>query len=453
MLDLVPPLIGIVVLLSFSAFFSGSETALMSLSRSQVKRFEHGTSGERTVFALLKDTQQVIATILVGNTFVNNLLTLLCAIITGKAAAQLIHVLPAGVDSKTEELTAIVLNIVIVPPMLMVFGELTPKSVAYRNSPVIAKLCAKPLNFIRKLLAPILKIFQIAVNATQLLMGIPRDEKWDMLTKAEVDATLSASVEVGTTSDAALELLRRILKLNDIQASEVMIPRTHVYGIEDSITVHEAFKQIKSCPFNFVPIYHENLDDIWGVALFVEYPIWINHEDKDKTLADFREDMEKGNSATPLPVYPIDFIPPTARIAAVLEAMKHKPKRFNVVVGEFGETLGVLTTTSILEEIVGRFSPKVIDNTALNRLANGAWTADGMTRLSLVKEELNDNDIDSDEADTLGGFIMEKLGKLPVKGDTFHLNDYKFIVVRMKGNRIEKVAIVKDQQAKEETRP
>ncbi len=453
MLELVPPLIGIVVLLSFSAFFSGSETALMSLSRSQVKRFEHGTSGERTAFALLKDSQQVIATILVGNIFVNNLLTLLCAIITSKAATQLINVLPVSGDEKAKEITAIVLNVIIVTPLLMIFGELTPKSVAYRNSQAIAKLCAKPLNFIRKLLVPILKFFQIAVNATQLLMGIPRDEKWDMLTKDEVNATLSASVEVGTTSNAALELLRRILKLNDIQASEIMVPRTHVFGIEDSITVHEAFKQIKSCPFNFIPIYHENLDDIWGVALFVEYPLWVNHKDKDKTLADFREDLENGNSDTPLPVYPIDFIPPTARIAAVLESMKHKPKRFNVVVGEFGETLGVLTATSILEEIVGRFSAKTIENTALNKLANGTWTADGMTRLSLVKEELDDGAIDSDEADTLGGFIMEKLGKLPVKGDTFQLNAYKFIVVRMKGNRIEKVAIVKDQQAKKETQP
>ena len=108
-----------------------------------------------------------------------------------------------------------------------------------------------------------------------------------------------------------------------------------------------------------------------------------------------------------------------------------------------------MTTTSILG--VGRFSPRFIDNGS--QQAGNGLTADGMTRLSLVKEELNDNDIDSDEADTLGGFIMEKLGKLPVKGDTFQLNDYKFIVVRMKGNRIEKVAIVKDQQAKEETRP
>ena len=338
MLDILPILFFIAILLCFSAFFSGSETAMMSLSKPQIKRMEHGDGAEPLVFRLLKDQQHLIATILVGNMFVNTLLTLLCAILTNRIATMIINAVneTSSQDHQAQELAAILLNVVIVTPLIMVFGELTPKSVAI-----------------------------------QWCLFIPRDSHWGMLTQAEVDATLTASVENGSASPPARELLGRIFKFNDITATEIMVPRTIIEAIDDSLTLREAFTKIKDSPHGTIPVYHEDLDDIWGVAIFTDYPKWINHPDSGKKLADFRQQLESGNATEDLPVYSIDFIPPTLKISKVLEQMKSKPNRVSVVVGEYGGTLGILTINSILDEIIGRFSATGKDTNKIELNADG----------------------------------------------------------------------------------
>ena len=250
MLDILPILFFIAILLCFSAFFSGSETAMMSLSKPQIKRMEHGDGAEPLVFRLLKDQQHLLATILVGNMFVNTLLTLLCAILTNRIATMIIKAVneTSAQDHQAQEFAAILLNVAIVTPLIMVFGELTPKSVAYRQSIAISRFAAWPLNIMGRLMRPVLWIFQCVVNAIQWCLFIPRDSHWGMLTQAEVDATLTASVENGSASPPARELLGRIFKFNDITATEIMVPRTIIEAIDDSLTLREAFTKIKNSP-------------------------------------------------------------------------------------------------------------------------------------------------------------------------------------------------------------
>ncbi|MBR6060191.1 MAG: HlyC/CorC family transporter [Victivallales bacterium] len=446
MLDTLTILILIIILLCFSAFFSGSETAMMTLSKPQIKRMEHGDGREPLVFRLLKDPQHLLATILVGNMFVNTLLTLLCALFTNRIAHELVAHITAGSlqDDKTQELISILLNIAIVTPLIMVFGELTPKSVAHRQAVTFARLSARPLDFAGRAMRPILWIFQCAVNAVQWCLFIPRDSHWDMLTQAEVDATLTASVQNGTASLPARELLGRIFKFNDIEAAEIMIPRVTVEAIDDSLTLGEAFAKIKDSPHGTIPVYHEDMDDIWGVAIFADYPKWINHPDADKKLATFREALESGNATTELPVYPIDFIPPTLKIPKVLEQMKAKPQRVNVVVGEYGETLGILTVNSILDEIIGRFSGNNQADDKIDVNEEGVCVIRGMTRRKLVEEALHE-DFGDMESDTVGGLIVEGLGHVPTRNEHVDLGRHRFIVVSMNPankKQVERVSII-----------
>lgn len=432
MLDILPILTFIVILMCFSAFFSGSETAMMSLSKPQIKRMEHGEGAEQLVFRLLKDQQHLIATILVGNMFVNTLMTLLCAILTNKIATLIFSIVnfPAAQGKHPQELTAILLNVAIVTPLIMVFGELTPKSIAHRQAVAIARFSARPLNIAGRFMRPILWVFQCVVNAIQWCLFIPMDSHWDMLTQAEVDATLTASVENGTASPPARELLGRIFKFNDIEAVEVMIPRTIIKAIDDSLTLGEAFRIIKNSPYSVIPVYHEDLDDIWSVAIFTDYPKWLDHPDSGKTLADYRAALESGNSEEDLPVYSIDFIPPTLKIPKVLELMKSKPNRVNVVVGEYGETLGILTMNSVLDEIFGRLSKNPDDNDKIKVNAEGACVVDGLTRRRLVEEALN-ADFGDMESDTIGGLLVEGLGHVPVRNEHVDIGHHRFIAVSM----------------------
>ena len=446
MLDILPILFFIIILLCFSAFFSGSETAMMSLSKPQIKRMEHGEGAEPLVFRLLKDQQHLIATILVGNMFVNTLLTLLCAILTNRIAALLMQAIHghSPQDHHTQEFAAILLNVVIVTPLIMVFGELTPKSVAHRQAIAISRFAAWPLNIAGRVMRPVLWIFQCVVNVLQWCLFIPRDAHWDMLTQAEVDATLTASVESGSASRPARELLTRIFKFNDITAAEVMVPRTIIEALDDSLTLGEAFSKIKNSSHGTIPVYHEDLDDIWSVAIFADYPKWINHPDSSKTLADFRQALESGNTTEELPVYSIDFIPPTLKISKVLEQMKLKPKRFNVVVGEFGETLGILTINSILDEIIGRFSATGKDTNKIELNAEGACVINGLTRRRLVEEALGE-DFGDMESDTIGGLLIEGLGHVPVRNEHVDIGNHRFIVIGLNPSNkklIDRVSII-----------
>ena len=446
MLDILPILFFIAILLCFSAFFSGSETAMMSLSKPQIKRMEHGEGAEPLVFRLLKDQQHLIATILVGNMFVNTLLTLLCAILTNRIAMMIMQAVngQAVQDHHTQEVAAILLNVVIVTPLIMVFGELTPKSVAHRQAIAISRFAAWPLNIAGRIMRPILWIFQCVVNVIQWCLFIPRDSHWDMLTQAEVDATLTASVENGSASQPTRDLLTRIFKFNDITATEIMVPRTIIEAIDDSLTLREAFTKIKNSPHSTVPVFHEDLDDIWGVAIFTDYPKWINHPDSNKTLADFREQLESGNATEDLPVYSIDFIPPTLKISKVLEQMKSKPNRVSVVVGEYGGTLGILTINSILDEIIGRFSATGKDTTKIELSPEGACVVNGLTRRRLVEEALGE-DFGDMESDTIGGLLVEGLGHVPMRNEHVDIGNHRFIVISLNPTNkklIDRVSII-----------
>ena len=446
MLDILPILFFIAILLCFSAFFSGSETAMMSLSKPQIKRMEHGDGAEPLVFRLLKDQQHLIATILVGNMFVNTLLTLLCAILTNRIATITIKAIneKSAQPPHTQEIVAIFLNVVIVTPLIMVFGELTPKSVAHRQAIAISRFAARPLDIAGRLMRPILWIFQCVVNGIQWCLFIPCDSHWDMLTQAEVDATLTASVENGSASPPAREILGRIFKFKDITATEIMVPRTIIEAIDDSLTLHEAFVKIKNSPHNAIPVYHEDLDDIWGVAIFTDYPKWINHPDSEKTLADFRQQLESGNATEELPVYSIDFIPPTLKISKVLEQMKSKPNRVSVVVGEYGGTLGIITINSILDEIIGRFSATGKDMNKIILNSDGACVVNGLTRRRLVEEALKE-DFGDMESDTIGGLLIEGLGHVPMRNEHVDIGSHRFIVVSLNPTNkklIDRVSII-----------
>ena len=423
MLDILPILFFIAILLCFSAFFSGSETAMMSLSKPQIKRMEHGDGAEPLVFRLLKDQQHLIATILVGNMFVNTLLTLLCAILTNRIATMIIKAVngTSAQEHQAQEFAAILLNVAIVTPLIMVFGELTPKSVAYRQSIVISRFAAWPLDITGRLMRPLLWIFQCVVNAIQWCLFIPRDSHWGMLTQAEVDATLTASVENGSASPPARELLGRIVKFNDITATEIMVPRTIIEAIDDSLTLREAFTKIKDSPHGTIPVYHEDLDDIWGVAIFTDYPKWINHPDSEKTLADFQ--------------------------------MKSKPNRVSVVVGEYGGTLGILTINSILDEIIGRFSATGKDTNKIELNSDGACVVNGLTRRRLVEEAL-DEDFGDMESDTIGGLLVEGLGHVPVRNEHVDIGNHRFIAVSLNpANKklIDRVSIIPLPRQKNKT--
>jgi CBS domain containing-hemolysin-like protein len=426
LLPYLPQLIAIAVLLALSAFFSASETALFSLSRSQAHRFATGRAGERAASRLLRTPQRLLSTVLVGNMAANVLLTSFCA----SAVGQLVQ---------GDETWSTILSIAVVWPLLIVFAEMTPKTVACNHSQAIARWVALPLELLAWLTAPLRGLLRLAAQAVMWLLGQRGVTEWDNVTRDEITAMMAVAAETGASDVEERELVRRILRLDTVRASDIMVPRTDVVGIRDTATLAEAYAKARERRRSRLPVYHDDLDGIWGIVSTMDMPRWRQSQWLQVPLSEWRaraDQMRRGKAPSePLPVYPVLLIPETANVERLLTAMQEKRSRLAVLVGEHGGTAGILTMNDVLEELIGQISPRTADGRQDVLRVRDGYHVDGRLHLRDLAESLH-LQLHSDEYDTVGGFIMEQLGRLPRTGDEVALADCTFRVLRMAGRRV-----------------
>ncbi len=425
-LQYVPQFITIAILLALSAFFSGSETSLFSLSRAQVHRLSEGSVGERTASRLLRSPQRLLSTILVGNMTVNILLTSLCA-------STVSHLVQG------DETWATVLSIVVVWPLLITFGELTPKTVACNHSQALAPWVALPLDVLAWITAPVRGLLRLAAQTLMWLLGHGVAAEWDNVTREEITAMMAVAEETGASDPQERELVRRILRMDHVQASDIMIPRMDVVGIRDTATLAEAYAKAREHRHSRLPVYHDDPDDIWGVVSTMDLPRWRQSPWMQVPLAEWREKataMQRGRIPwEPLPAYPVLLVPETVNVERLLAVMQENRTRFVVLVAEHGGTAGILTMNDILEELIGRISPREPGARQDVVAVREGFHVDGRLHLRDLADSLGVV-ISSDEFDTVGGFIMEKLGRLPRPGDRVDAGTCAFQVLRMAGRRV-----------------
>ncbi|NLZ59262.1 MAG: HlyC/CorC family transporter [Lentisphaerae bacterium] len=452
-----PSTLALFSLLLLSAFFSASETALLSLSRAQVKRLSKGSAGEQAAFELLRHPQRLLAIVLVGNMFVNVLLASLCAnyinrLFLAEGQGWFFRFLQPALERLGLLLSdcgwrrfaggfGILLNIALLTPILIVFGELTPKTLALQGKQQLSRVSAFPLLYFGKLIAPLLWVLLRLSNLLQRLFGLQSSGKtWSMLTPDEVAASFAASEAGGVSSGNERELLERIMRFGSIEASDIMVPRTEILGVSDNMSLQQAFQKARFSPYEFLPVYHESLDDIWAVIAFADYPLWLHCAENQRQLSEYREQLQSAaQSQAGLPVYAVSFVPPSVRIEQLLADMRRQSKRFTIVVGEYGGTLGIVTISAILEEIIGRHGNSGQRDLLKKLPEKNCYVADGRARLRLIGAQL-DLRFDS-EADSLGGLVMELLGRVPHKGERLHYGKLQLQVLQMAGNRVGKVRL------------
>lgn len=425
--EILPSLVGLAVLLLLSAFFSGSETALFSLTRVQVRRLREGGGTERAAAALLRAPHRLLSSLLVGNMVVNIMFASVVASLTNQ-------LLPAA------ESWAVAGAIFTSTLLLMVFGELTPKTLAVHNPLPFALFVSRPLLFFSSLITPIRWVLRVVTTGLLHLVGQANVPGWGALTHAELAATLAAGEAVGATDAHERELVEHILKLGTVQAREIMVHRMDVVGLSDSLTVGEAFAQACAQRRTRLPVYHEDLDDIWGIVSTVDFPRWRDSDLRDLALAELRERVQAGERG--LPVYPAHMAPETVSVERLLTNMRALSTHFVVLVGEYGGTSGILTLGDIMGELMG-YLPASLEGEVTEPPEEGAIFADGRTQLRQLNE-IHGVDLRTEEADTLGGFIHERLGRLARAGDEVVAGNHLLRVVRMSGRR---VGMVRIQQA------
>lgn len=401
-------LIGLVVL---SGFFSSSEIAFVSLQQIRIRHLEHiGTRGIHRVRRLFDRSEETLVTILIGNNLANT------------AAASLATVLASQLlGAQTGALVATVA----ITLALLIFGEITPKTVAIRHGERMAQIYAPLLELFNLIFKPVAIIMTwIASSVASLTGASSRDRE---LSQEEIRTVIMMGEEAGVLRKAETEILSNVLKLEKTEVSEVMMPRISVTGVQADETIADIAQTFVTRGYTQMPVYESDMDDIIGVVHAKDILLRVHSGDMSLRARDAMR------SAL--------FVPETKTIASLLNEMRERRTQMAVVIDEYGGTAGVVTLEDLIEEIVGEITSEYGTERRLIRTLNEQEAVmDAAISIPDFNEALH-VELPTEDADTLGGFIFEQLGRIPDSGDSFQSENLEFHILSMSGQRINMVRI------------
>jgi putative hemolysin len=405
----IPLGITVAILIFFSAFFSGSETALFSLSRSVVEDMERGGRRQRLVWNLLKRPRMLLVTILFGNLLVNI------------ASTSAVTALAIGIFGQK----GIGIAVVVMTCVILIFGEISPKSVALKNAASLARLSAPVLRFFMILFTPIRLVLgaiaDFAVEKSRRLFG----ERTEEFGASELATAVELGHRDGLFDSFEKEVLTNLFLFTETMAHEILVPRVEVFSIDVDTSLAQALIEVRGRGFSRVPLYEGKDDHIIGVLLA-------------KDLLRYRRDEKISLRDIMRP--PL-FVPGTKRIRNLFGELIAAHQHMVIVLDEHGSFSGILTLEDILEEIVGeirdRREPRVEDYVLTGE---GSIIVEGAMELEDLNEVFG-TEIDSSEVETVAGFLIEEIGRIPRGGESFAIDGYRYLVISAESTKINKIKI------------
>lgn len=400
------------ILLMLSAFFSASETAVMSLSKIRLRHLqEQNVPHADAVGRLVDQPNKFLGSILVGNNLVN---------IGASAIATVLFTKYFGVSG-----AAIATAVMTV--LILVFGEITPKSLAAANSESFSLKLAKPLSFIIWLFTPVTMIIMTITNGLSRLIGGRQDLSGKpFITQEELKTMVNVSHEEGVLEGDERKMINNVFAFGDSQAKDVMTPRTDMVALNDEATYDEMLALFQSEQYSRVPVYHDTPDTIVGV-------IYV----KDLILKGVTPDNFNIHEILREPYFTYEF----KRTAELFDDMRQKHLPVAIVLDEYGGTSGVVTMEDLVEEIVGEIADEYdLHDEVIEVIKEDEYIVDGAARIDLVNELIGTR-IESEDFDSVGGYVIGEVGGLPQEGDTLTIDGVSFEVEKVEKNRIESLRI------------
>ena len=404
-------IIVLIILLVLSGFFSMSETALMALSKIRIRHMvEEGVKGAKLVEKLTEDPNKLLGAILIGNNIVNILASSLATTLFVSLVG------PSGVGVATAVMTVLVL----------IFGEITPKSIAKQKSEEVSLKVSKPINIIVKILKPFIGIFSfISSLFIRLLGGDPKATE-PFITEEELRTMVGVSEEEGVLEDVEKEMIFNVFDFADSQAKDVMVQRVDIVAVDTEATYEEVLEVIKTEQFSRIPVYNQTIDDIVGV-LYVKDLIIAGQNKEGFKVSDYMRE----------PYYTFEF----KKIKELFNEMKKTRNHLSVVLDEYGGTVGIVTIEDLIEEVFGDIEDEYDDyDKEIEVVKEDEYIVDGSAKLDDISELIGVN-MESKEFDSVGGLIIGELGRFPDNKEEVTLNKIRFVVEEVDKNRIKKVRI------------
>jgi putative hemolysin len=398
----------LVCLVFLSAYFSATETAFSSLNRIRLKNMASGGNRRaQTALSLSENYDELLSTILVGNNIVN---------IASASIATTLFVAALG-DGAGPTVSTVVMTVVV-----LIFGEVSPKSLAKENAESFAMFSAPLLRVLVVVLKPVNFLF------TQLKKGLHkffRVKSDYSMTDSELLTIVEEAEQGGGIDEDEGAMLRNVIEFDDIEAIDIMTPRVDVEAVSFDAQKDDVAALFRSTGFSRLPVYKETIDSIIGV---------IHEKDFYSFVWDTQQEIDSI-------IKPAEFIPPSMKVSALLKSLQQSKSHIAVIIDEFGGTEGIVTLEDVLEELVGEIwdeHDRVVQQ-GFQKVKEGEYRVFCSADLDDLFEFFHISC--ETEASTINGWILENLDRIPAEGDVFAYQGLTFTVARVENNRTEEVLV------------
>ena len=405
----VTQLIILIILLMLSAFFSSAEAALTTVNRIRIRSLaDDGSKRAKTVLKITDNSGKMLSAILIGNNIVN------------VAAASITTSLAYSLGGSAVAIANAVITIAI-----LLFGEITPKTTATIHAEKLALIYAPIISIFMKIMTPVIFIINGLSNAVLLLLRIDPNAKNQTMTENELRTIVDVSHEDGVIESDEKEMIYNVFDLGDAKAKDVMVPRVHVTFADVNTTYEELIEIFREDKFTRLPIFEDSTDNVIGTINMKDLLLFDNT--KEFHIRDILREAY--------------FTYEYKNISELLVEMREASFNIAIVLDEYGDTAGLITLEDILEEIVGEIHDEYDENEEdfIKEIGEREYMIEGSTNLDDLNDRL-DLQLESEDYDSLGGFIIEHLDRLPEEGDSITTEDgLRLVVESLDKNRIESV--------------
>lgn len=410
----------LLILLALSAFFSSNETALMSVNKIRLRSLA-GEGNKRAAMALdilENQTPKLLSAILIGNNIVNI------------SASSLATTLAYSFGGYMVSIVTVILTI-----LILIFGEITPKNYATINSEKITLRYIPVFKFLMTIMTPVIFIINLFSRGVMRLMRVDPDAASKAMTEEELRTIVDVSHEDGVIESDEKEMIYNVFDLGDATAKDIMVPRVHVTFADVASTYDELIDIFREDKFTRLPVYKDSQNNIVGIINMKD--LLLYDKDTEFVIDNF---LRKPH-----------FTYERKSISDLLVEMKDSTFNIAIVLDEYGDMAGLITLEDILEEIVGEIHDEYDEkeDELVQKISDREYIIEGSMHLDDVNDHLH-TELDSEDYDSLGGFIIEHLDRLPVAGDEVITEEgIRLIVEKLDKNRIEQVHVYLPEKAPE----
>ncbi|HUS04508.1 MAG TPA: hemolysin family protein [Dehalococcoidia bacterium] len=414
-------LLAFLVCLALSAFFSGAEAAFVSLPKLRIRYLvESGVKGARQLAKASDKPERFLATVLLGNNLVN------------VAAATLGTLMAVAAFGR---IWGPVIATIGVTTVVLVFGEVIPKTVAVHHAQRISLLCINPVRVMEWCFYPfVLALGRIGLGFTKVVFE--REENKNLVSEGEIRSAINVGEHEGVVEEGEAEMLHKVFEFTDQPAGKIMTPRTEIVWVEQGMRLGDFLSVYAQKPYSRFPVYKDNTDNVVGIlyAKDVLMKLTANSTGEREIVID---DLVRS-------AY---FVPESKRLGELLTEMRDGGYHMVIVVDEFGGIAGMVTLSQLTEEIVGDIRDELIkEDKDFVVTGDNVFQLDGGFRVEEANEELGLG-LPIGDYETVAGFILSRLGRIPRQGEQLKYRNLKFVTTEMRGVKIEKVMVTREEGA------